>query len=72
MDSLEMTDNTFATVYRFRDKVAFHTDDMPDTVYLTAEQAKKLARVLLEYSEDCDRVKFIDSSIATQKIEDDE
>jgi len=67
-----MTDNTFATVYRFRDKVAFHTDDMPDTVHLTAEQAKKLARALLEYAEDCDRVKFIDSSIATQKIEDDE
>jgi len=67
-----MTDNPFATVHRFRDKVAFHTDDMPDTVYLTAEQAKKLARVLLEYAEDCDRVKFVDSAIATQKIEDNE
>ena len=67
-----MTDNTFATVHRFGDKVAFHTDDMPDTVYLTAEQAKKLARVLLEYAEDCERVKFIDSSLAIQKIEDNE
>ena len=67
-----MTDNTFAAVHRFGDKVAFHTDDMPDTVYLTAEQAKKLARVLLEYAEDCERVKFIDSSLAIQKIEDNE
>jgi len=39
---------------------------------LTAEQAKKLARVLLEYAEDCDRVKFVDSAIATRKIQDNE
>jgi len=63
-----MTDNTFATVYRFRDKVAFHTDDMSETIYLTAGQAEKLARVLLEYAEDCERVKFVDSAFATLTI----
>ena len=67
-----MTDNTFATVHRFRDKVAFHIDDTPDTVYFTAEQARKIARVLLEYAEDCERVGFVDSTLATQKIEDNE
>lgn len=64
-----MSNNTFARVHRFRDCVAFDTDEMDQTAYLTAGQAQKLASALLEYAADCNSVKFTDSRLSTLNLE---
>lgn len=41
-----------ANVHRFNSQVAFSTENMPNTVYLTEDMARKLALELLKAADD--------------------
>ena len=51
--------------HRFRDYVAFHTQDT-DTLYVTAKMARKLSEQFIRYADDIEnQPKFSESTIGT-------
>lgn len=52
-------------IHRFHELIAFSTEDMPDTMYLTADMARKFAETLRQFASDIDSVKFADSPLGS-------
>lgn len=60
-----------AHVHRFHDQVAFHTDSMPDTVYLSPYMAHRLGAALQKYALDCLTThRFSESHLGTEVVQD--
>ena len=55
-------------VHRFRDLVATHLPGMPDTIYLSAREARAYAKALNAAARDIGQSKFVDSNFGTQTI----
>jgi hypothetical protein len=55
-------------VYRFRDCVAFDTDSMPDSVYMTPETALKMAAAFKLFARDCMARKMCESTLHVHNI----
>ena len=58
---------TMASVHRFHDKVAIYVGD-GSTTYLTAKQARALARALRDCAKSVVDEKFVDSSFGVQEV----
>jgi len=57
-----------ARVHRFRDAVAVSVGS-GETVYMTPQQARKLARALNSTAKSCETERFIESTIGTFEVE---
>lgn len=58
---------TMASVHRFGDKVAIYVRD-GSTTFLTAKQARALARALRDCAKSVVDEKFVDSSFGVQEV----
>ena len=54
-------------LHRFHDLIAFDAQT-GTTEYLTPELARALSAALVEFADDCERVKFTASTLATRYI----
>lgn len=52
-------------LHRFRDSVAFSTESMDQTIYLSYALARKFSVELLRYVKDIDARKFTESKLGT-------
>ena len=58
---------TIASVHRFRDQVAVYVGD-GSTTYLTAKQARALARALRDCAKSVVDEEFVDSAFGTREV----
>ena len=59
---------TVASVYRFQDKVAIYVGEIWSTTFLTAKQARALARALRDCAKSVVDERFVDSSFGCREI----
>ncbi len=64
-----MKNSDHFSLHRYNEQVALGGCDIPGTLYLTPETARKLAHLLFLYANDVSTVKFTDSQLRTTTTE---